>query len=69
MCNDLHLISVHYSALQVWFNTQAYDAPMRMNFDVSKSKCWKPFFSRAFSDPGLSSVQVRLPWVSQHTWG
>lgn len=44
---------------QVWFNIQPYAAPVRMSFDVSKPKLWKPFFSRAFPDPGLSSVQVR----------
>ncbi|KAJ8280040.1 hypothetical protein COCON_G00071060 [Conger conger] len=45
------------SAENVWFNTQVYDTPMRMSFDVSKSKLWKPIFSRAFPDPGLSSIQ------------
>ncbi|XP_067302881.1 coiled-coil and C2 domain-containing protein 2A isoform X3 [Pseudorasbora parva] len=41
----------------VWLNIQPYAAPVRMSFDVSKPKLWKPFFSRAFPDPGLSSVQ------------
>ncbi|XP_026884699.2 coiled-coil and C2 domain-containing protein 2A isoform X1 [Electrophorus electricus] len=41
----------------VWCNIQVYAAPMRMSFDVTKPKCWKPFFSRTFPDPGLSSVQ------------
>ncbi|KAM9445041.1 coiled-coil and C2 domain-containing protein 2A [Clarias gariepinus] len=41
----------------VWFNIQTYATPMRMGFDVTKPKCWKPFFSRAFPNPGLSSVQ------------
>ncbi|KAK7131843.1 hypothetical protein R3I93_018415 [Phoxinus phoxinus] len=41
----------------VWFNIQPYAAPVRMSFDVSKPKLWKPFFSRSFPDPGLSSVQ------------
>ncbi|XP_056589201.1 coiled-coil and C2 domain-containing protein 2A isoform X1 [Triplophysa dalaica] len=41
----------------VWFNIQPYAAPVRMSFDVSRPKLWKPFFSRAFPDPGLSSVQ------------
>ncbi|KAL4635419.1 coiled-coil and C2 domain-containing protein 2A isoform X1 [Arapaima gigas] len=45
------------NADNVWFNIQVYDAPMRMSFDVSRSKLWKPFFSRAFPNPGLSSVQ------------
>ncbi|KAG2465988.1 C2D2A protein, partial [Polypterus senegalus] len=42
----------------VWFNIQQYNAPMRMSFDITKSKFWKPFFSRNFSHPGLSSIQV-----------
>ncbi|XP_060135064.1 coiled-coil and C2 domain-containing protein 2A isoform X2 [Zootoca vivipara] len=41
----------------VWFNIQQYDSPLRINFDVSKPKFWKPFFSRSFPFPGLSSVQ------------
>ncbi|XP_035270947.1 coiled-coil and C2 domain-containing protein 2A isoform X2 [Anguilla anguilla] len=53
----LQAVGCLVSAENVWFNTQVHDAPMRMSFDVSKSKFWKPFFSRAFSDPGLSSVQ------------
>ncbi|XP_076840623.1 coiled-coil and C2 domain-containing protein 2A isoform X3 [Brachyhypopomus gauderio] len=44
----------------VWFNIQVYAAPMRMSFDVNKPKCWKPFFSRTFPDPGLSSVQPEV---------
>lgn len=47
------------SLLQVWFNIQTYATPMRMGFDVTKPKCWKPFFSRAFPSPGLSSIQVK----------
>lgn len=43
---------------QVWLNIQEHSSPMRMSFDVTKSHCWKPFFSRSFSHPGLSSVQV-----------
>ncbi|XP_075901549.1 coiled-coil and C2 domain-containing protein 2A isoform X3 [Nelusetta ayraudi] len=45
------------SADNVWLNTQEHSSPMRMSFDVTKSNCWKPFFSRSFSHPGLSSVQ------------
>ncbi|XP_033015930.1 coiled-coil and C2 domain-containing protein 2A [Lacerta agilis] len=41
----------------VWFNIQQYDSPLRINFDVSKPKFWKPFFSRSLPFPGLSSVQ------------
>ncbi|KAK6493820.1 coiled-coil and C2 domain-containing protein 2A [Huso huso] len=45
------------NADNVWFNIQQYDTPMRMSFDISKAKFWKPFFSRSFSHPGLSSIQ------------
>uniref|UniRef100_A0A3Q3W2A0 C2 domain-containing protein n=1 Tax=Mola mola TaxID=94237 RepID=A0A3Q3W2A0_MOLML len=42
---------------QVWLNVQEYTSPMRISFDVTKANLWKPFFSRTFSHPGLSSVQ------------
>uniref|UniRef100_A0A8C3YRA8 Coiled-coil and C2 domain containing 2A n=2 Tax=Catagonus wagneri TaxID=51154 RepID=A0A8C3YRA8_9CETA len=41
----------------IWFNIQRYDSPLRINFDVTKPKLWKSFFSRSFPYPGLSSVQ------------
>ncbi|XP_033097939.1 coiled-coil and C2 domain-containing protein 2A-like isoform X1 [Anneissia japonica] len=41
----------------IWANIQPSDAPNMMDFDTSKSTCWKPFFHRGFSNPGLSSVQ------------
>ncbi|XP_067386470.1 coiled-coil and C2 domain-containing protein 2A isoform X2 [Emydura macquarii macquarii] len=41
----------------IWFNIQQYDSPVRINFDISKPKLWKPFFSQSFPYPGLSSVQ------------
>ncbi|KAH0616299.1 hypothetical protein JD844_027316 [Phrynosoma platyrhinos] len=47
-------VSIH---IHVWFNIQQYDSPLRINFDVTKSKFWKPFFSRSLPFPGLSSVQ------------
>uniref|UniRef100_H3AZ58 Coiled-coil and C2 domain containing 2A n=1 Tax=Latimeria chalumnae TaxID=7897 RepID=H3AZ58_LATCH len=45
------------NAENIWFNVQSYDSPMRINFDTNRSNLWKPFFSRRFSYPGLSSVQ------------
>ncbi|XP_067226933.1 coiled-coil and C2 domain-containing protein 2A isoform X1 [Chanodichthys erythropterus] len=53
----LQTIGCLINADNVWFNIQPYAAPVRMSFDVSKPKLWKPFFSRAFPDPGLSCVQ------------
>ncbi|XP_054996606.1 coiled-coil and C2 domain-containing protein 2A isoform X2 [Sorex araneus] len=41
----------------IWFNIQRYDSPLRINFDVTRPKLWKSFFSRSFPYPGLSSVQ------------
>ncbi|XP_072553436.1 coiled-coil and C2 domain-containing protein 2A isoform X3 [Salminus brasiliensis] len=53
----LQTVGCLVNADNVWFNIQVYAAPMRMSFDVTKPKFWKPFFSRSFPDPGLSSVQ------------
>ncbi|XP_008590568.1 PREDICTED: coiled-coil and C2 domain-containing protein 2A, partial [Galeopterus variegatus] len=41
----------------IWFNIQEYDSPLRINFDVTKPKLWKSFFSRRLPYPGLCSVQ------------
>ncbi|XP_058048290.1 coiled-coil and C2 domain-containing protein 2A isoform X8 [Ahaetulla prasina] len=53
----LKRVSCLISAENVWFNIQQYDSPPRINFDVNKTKFWKPFFSRSLPFPGLSSVQ------------
>ncbi|XP_034264769.1 coiled-coil and C2 domain-containing protein 2A isoform X5 [Pantherophis guttatus] len=53
----LKRVSCLISADNVWFNIQQYDSPPRINFDVNKTKFWKPFFSRSLPFPGLSSVQ------------
>ncbi|XP_073331790.1 coiled-coil and C2 domain-containing protein 2A [Pagrus major] len=45
------------NADNVWLNIQEYTSPMTISFDVSKANLWKPFFSRSFTHPGLSSVQ------------
>ncbi|XP_058156738.1 coiled-coil and C2 domain-containing protein 2A isoform X2 [Dasypus novemcinctus] len=41
----------------IWFNIQQYDSPLRINFDVTKPKLWKSFFSRSLPYPGLCSIQ------------
>ncbi|CAJ1059940.1 coiled-coil and C2 domain-containing protein 2A isoform X4 [Xyrichtys novacula] len=53
----LHKIGCLINADNVWFNIQEYTSPMTMSFDTTKANLWKPFFSRSFSHPGLSSVQ------------
>ncbi|KAF7652982.1 hypothetical protein LDENG_00089110 [Lucifuga dentata] len=53
----LQTVGCLVNADNVWFNIQQYASPMRMSFDASKANFWKPFFSRSFPHPGLSSVQ------------
>uniref|UniRef100_A0A3Q1BCK6 C2 domain-containing protein n=1 Tax=Amphiprion ocellaris TaxID=80972 RepID=A0A3Q1BCK6_AMPOC len=53
----LQTIGCLVNADNVWFNVQEYTTPMRLSFDITKANLWKPFFSRSFSHPGLSSVQ------------
>uniref|UniRef100_A0A4W5MGV1 Coiled-coil and C2 domain containing 2A n=1 Tax=Hucho hucho TaxID=62062 RepID=A0A4W5MGV1_9TELE len=53
----LQTVGCLVSADNVWFNIQVYTSPLRMSFDITKAKLWKPFFCRAFPNPGLSSVQ------------
>ncbi|XP_025034195.2 coiled-coil and C2 domain-containing protein 2A isoform X1 [Pelodiscus sinensis] len=50
----------------IWFNIQRYESPVRINFDISKPKLWKPFFSQSLPYPGLSSVQPE-ELIYQHT--
>ncbi|NXG17571.1 C2D2A protein, partial [Grallaria varia] len=54
------------SSDNIWFNMQEYDSPVRINFDISKPKHWKSFFSRSLPFPGLSSVQPE-ELVYQHS--
>ncbi|CAB1451132.1 unnamed protein product [Pleuronectes platessa] len=53
----LQTVGCLVNADNVWLNVQQYTAPMRISFDTTKANLWKPFFSRSFSHPGLSSVQ------------
>ncbi|KAJ0032189.1 hypothetical protein NQD34_002270 [Periophthalmus magnuspinnatus] len=53
----LQTVGCLVDAHNVWFNVQQYSSPMRMSFDTSKTNLWRPFFSRSFAHPGLSSVQ------------
>uniref|UniRef100_A0A8D3E8L3 C2 domain-containing protein n=1 Tax=Scophthalmus maximus TaxID=52904 RepID=A0A8D3E8L3_SCOMX len=53
----LQTVGCLVNADNVWLNIQECTSPMRMSFDLTKTNIWKPFFSRSFSHPGLSSVQ------------
>ncbi|KAK7919322.1 hypothetical protein WMY93_010606 [Mugilogobius chulae] len=53
----LQTVGCLVNAHNVWFNVQQYNSPMRISFDTSRTNLWRPFFSRSFTHPGLSSVQ------------
>uniref|UniRef100_A0A3Q2QNJ9 Coiled-coil and C2 domain containing 2A n=1 Tax=Fundulus heteroclitus TaxID=8078 RepID=A0A3Q2QNJ9_FUNHE len=53
----LQTVGCLVNADNVWYNVQENPSPLNTNFDITKSNMWKPFFSRSFSHPGLSSVQ------------
>ena len=44
---------------QIWANVQQSGQPYRMSFDLTKAQLWRPFFTKKYPNPGLSSVQVR----------
>ncbi|XP_019733890.1 coiled-coil and C2 domain-containing protein 2A isoform X3 [Hippocampus comes] len=53
----LQAVGCLVNADNVWFNIQEHTSPMRISFDVSRANGWRPFFTRSFAHPGLSSVQ------------
>ncbi|XP_061682296.1 coiled-coil and C2 domain-containing protein 2A isoform X4 [Syngnathoides biaculeatus] len=53
----LQAVGCLVDADNVWLNIQEQASPMRISFDVSRASCWRPFFTRSFPHPGLSSVQ------------
>ncbi|XP_061540786.1 coiled-coil and C2 domain-containing protein 2A isoform X3 [Phycodurus eques] len=53
----LQAVGCIVNADNVWLNIQEQASPMRISFDVSRANCWRPFFTRSFPHPGLSSVQ------------
>ncbi|XP_049575241.1 coiled-coil and C2 domain-containing protein 2A isoform X4 [Syngnathus scovelli] len=53
----LQAVGCLVNADNVWLNIQEHVSPMRISFDVSRANGWRPFFTRSFAYPGLSSVQ------------
>uniref|UniRef100_A0A3Q1IF17 C2 domain-containing protein n=1 Tax=Anabas testudineus TaxID=64144 RepID=A0A3Q1IF17_ANATE len=53
----LQTVGCLVNADNVWLNIQENTTPARVSFDITKANLWKPFFSRSFPHPGLSSVQ------------
>ena len=44
----------------IWANVQQSGQPYRMSFDLTKAQLWRPFFTKKYPNPGLSSVQKPL---------
>ncbi|XP_066919925.1 coiled-coil and C2 domain-containing protein 2A-like [Clytia hemisphaerica] len=42
----------------IWANMQSFEEPSKLNFDLSNTKAWKPFFTKSFPNPGLASIQT-----------
>jgi hypothetical protein len=44
--------------MQIWANIQPRDDPASMKWNLSDTKCWKPFFHSGFPRFDYASVQV-----------
>lgn len=58
-CPLTHVACV-FNSENIWANTQPFDSPSRMSWDLQRHKFWRPFFDKRFPNPGLSSVQVGI---------
>eukprot|EP01135_Chromosphaera_perkinsii_P000381 Nk52_evm28s78 gene=Nk52_evmTU28s78 len=47
-----------FNETNVWVNTQLSAKPSRMDFNVSNTRNWAPFFTKNFPHRSLSSVQI-----------
>lgn len=41
----------------IWANVQVSEEPYRLLFDLTKTSCWQPFFSKSYPRPALLSTQ------------
>ncbi len=44
---------------QIWANIQEQDLPSRMQFDVSNTKHWRPFFNNSFKRENSNWMSVQ----------
>ncbi|XP_015767290.1 PREDICTED: coiled-coil and C2 domain-containing protein 2A-like [Acropora digitifera] len=44
----------------IWGNVQVSDEPYRLLFELTKTSCWQPFFTRSYPRPPLLSVQKEV---------
>lgn len=48
----------------IYGNIQSEEHPSKLIFNTANIKCWKPFFSKAYPNPGLASIQSdRLNYI------
>ncbi|CAF3271321.1 unnamed protein product [Rotaria socialis] len=57
--NPIRSIYLLANEENIWANIQEQDVPSRMNFDVSNTKHWRPFFDRSFPRNSLSWTSVQ----------
>ncbi|XP_046545533.1 LOW QUALITY PROTEIN: coiled-coil and C2 domain-containing protein 2A-like [Haliotis rubra] len=53
----LQSVSCVMNGENIWANIHQYEKPSQLNFNLSDTSTWRPFFGRGFSSPGLSSIQ------------
>eukprot|EP00795_Rhopilema_esculentum_P004894 gene4895-21226_t len=57
----LHSIGCLIDDSNVLANVQKEDHPSKLDMNLANVKAWRPFFSRAYPNPGLFSVQMETP--------
>lgn len=55
--NPIRRISMIVNAENIWANTQQYDEPFRMFFDLTNTRHWSPFFSKSTVQNQFQSIQ------------
>ena len=56
---EIHQVPIYFdfTHMQIWANTQSYDDPGRISFNVDSSKQWSPLFKEGTA--ALASHQVQ----------
>ncbi|XP_065840222.1 coiled-coil and C2 domain-containing protein 2A-like [Oscarella lobularis] len=58
----LQTVDSVFGTENIWVNVQDHQKPSFLNFNLSLSRNWRPFFSKRYPNPGLSSVQGDLTY-------
>ena len=56
----LHSVNLIFNDVNAWANIGPYQNPCRVNFNLSNTKWWTPFFTSGFPNPDLPSVQAAV---------